>query len=182
MLLHSAKKPAKKTLNSLKKSDGQQMTELVLRLKKEELFDPHILFPHSELNSIIYDSVDAFVSKYGGSDIKLLIYSETISPMMQDVFREVYQMHYMDELQKTVRLLRRHKIRILFLMLISVCTFLFSSYLNSILPSETVMSYVIANISCFCLWETGYITFDTRDDVAEKKRIIQAMNAKIEFS
>ena len=49
------------------------------------------------------------------------------------------------------------------------------------LASDTILSYVILNISAFCLWEIGYTQFSTRNVVDEKKRIIRAMNAKIEF-
>lgn len=159
----------------------QEETELSLKLKKDELFDPYVLSPHSELNSIVYNSVDTFVGKFGGSELTLSIYTEPISPMVQDVFREVYREHYQDELRKVNRYLRRHYYRVLVLLVVSVLTFVISSQLTRLNPDETIISYVIANVSCFCLWEVGYTQFDTLDEADEKKRITRAMNATIEF-
>lgn len=160
---------------------GTEETELVLKLKKDELFDSYVLLPHSELNSIVYNCVDSFVEKYGGSELKLSIYTDPISPMVQDVFREVYHEHYVDELRKVNRYLKRHYYRVLVLLLVSVLTFVISSQLTRFNPDETIFSYVIANVSCFCLWEVGYTQFDTLDETDEKKRITRALNAAIEF-
>ena len=175
------KKRTDKAANPERQTAGQEETELVLKLKKDELFDPYVLSPHSELNSIVYNCVDVFVGKFGGSGLTLSIYTEPISPMTQDVFREVYREHYADELRKVNRFLKRHYIRVLVLLLISVLTFVLSSQLTKFNPDETIISYVISNVSCFCLWEVGYTQFDTLDEEDEKKRIIRAMNAKIEF-
>ena len=164
-----------------KQTVGTEETELVLKLKKDELFDPYVLSPHSELNSIVYNCVDVFVDKFGGNELTLSIYTDPVSPMVQEVFREVYYEHYLDELRKVNRFLKRHYYRVLVLLLVSVLTFVISSQLTRFNPDETIISYVIANVSCFCLWEVGYTQFDTLDEADEKKRITRAMNAKIEF-
>ena len=158
-----------------------QETELVLKLKKGELFDPFVLLPHAELNSIVYNSVDTFVGKYKGEDMTLSICTEPVSPMTQNVFREVYQSHYREELVKVNRYLRRHFIRAMILILVAVIAFLISRLLKTYNPNETILSYIILNISGFCIWEVGYTQFSTRNVVDEKKRITRALNAKIEF-
>ena len=168
-------------VNPDKLTAGAEETELVLKLKKDELFDTYVLLPHSELNSIVYHCVDTFVEKYGGTELTLTIYTDPITPMMQDIFREVYREHYLDELRKVNRFLKRHYYRVLVLILVSIVTFIISSQLTKFNPDETIISYVIANVSCFCLWEVGYTQFDTLDEADEKKRITRAMNAKIEF-
>lgn len=156
-------------------------TELVLKLKKEELFDPYVLLPHAELNSVVYHSVDAFVQKYQGTGMTLSICTDPVNTKIQKVFREVYQSHYREELLKVNRYLTRHFIRAAVLILVGVAAFLASRQLAKAGSSETVLSYVILNLSGFSLWEVGYTHFATRSIVDEKKRITRALNADIEF-
>ena len=158
-----------------------QEEELVLKLKKDELFDQYVLLPHSELNSTVYGCVDSFVEKYKGETLKLSICTGPVSTIIQDVFRDVYRSHYEDELQKVDRYLKRHYIRVIALIFVSIVAFFISSYLTGFNPEETIVSYVIANVSCFCLWEIGYTQFATHDVIDEKKRITRALNATIEF-
>ena len=164
-----------------KRISGAEETELVLKLQKDELFDPCVLLPHAEVNDSVYHYVDAFVQRYKGTELTLSIYSDSVNSMIQDIFREVYYAHYLDELQKVNLYLKRHYNRVFVLLMVSVLTFVISSQLTKLVPVETIVSYVIANVSCFCLWEVGYTQFDALDVLDEKKRIIRAMNAKIEF-
>ncbi len=156
-------------------------SELVLKLKKGELFDPYVLLPHAELNSIVYHSVDLFVEKYRGTEMTLSICTDALNPQIQDVFREVYCSHYQDELQRVNRYLHRHYTRILCLIILCVLTFLGSRLLAHFNPEETLFSYVILNISAFCIWEVGYTQFAARNVLDERKRILRALHAAIEF-
>ena len=156
-------------------------TELVLKLNKEELFNPYIFMPHAELNSIVYNSVDTFVEKYKGDDMKLFIYAKSINPMTQDVFREVYREHYEDEYKKVNRLVNRYRYKAIILVIIAVVAFIISRRIAKMTGGETIFSYILSNVSCFCIWEIGYTQFTTRDLADERKRILRAMNAKIVF-
>ena len=158
-----------------------QETELVLKLKKEELFDPHILLPHAELNSIVYKSVNTFVEKYKGKEMSLLVYSDPVNTLIQDSFREVYVSHYREELLKVNRYLMRHLVRTLALVAVGIIALVTGMSLTRRYSNETVLSYIILNISGFCLWEIGYTQFSIRNVVDEKKRITRALNARIEF-
>ncbi len=158
-----------------------QEKELVLKLKKEELFDPHVLLPHAELNSVVYDRVDSFVGKYKGTEMTLSIFTDPVSPQIQNVFREVYISHYTDELQKMNRYLRRFYVRVIVLIIISIIAILVGRALGRMSSEDTVLSYIVLNISGFCLWEIGYTQFSTRNGIEEKKRIIRALNARIDF-
>lgn len=158
-----------------------QETELVLKLKKEELFDPHILLPHAELNSIVYQSVNTFVEKYKGKEMSLLVYSDPVNTLIQDSFREVYASHYREELLKVNRYLMRHLLRTLALVAVGIIALVTGMSLTRRYSNETVLSYIILNISGFCLWEIGYTQFSIRNVVDEKKRITRALNARIEF-
>ena len=156
-------------------------TELVMKLNKDELFDQHVLLPHAELNSIVYSSVDTFVEKYQGEDMTLHICTNSVNPILQDVFREVYRSHYEDEYRKVSRSLKRHYYRVVVLLVISVIAFILSSWIAKFSSTETIVSYLVGNISCFCLWEVGYTQFSSLDLADERKRIIRAMNAEISF-
>ncbi len=158
-----------------------QETELVLKLKKEELFDQRILLPHAEVNRVVYTSVDGFVEKYKGEGMTLSILTDPVSPAIQDVFREVYRAHYQDEYQRVARYLKRHLIRSVSLFLVCIGAFLLSRWISKAASGDTIFSYVVGNISCFCLWEIGYTHFAMRDVMNEKERINRAMNAVIEF-
>ena len=160
-------------VNAGKSFTALQETELVLKLKKGELFDPYVLLPHAELNSIVYHSVDAFVEKYKGTDMTLSICTEPVNPMIQNVFRE--------ELLKVNKYLSRHHIRAIVLILIGIVAFLLSRLLTSINPNEMILSYILLTMSGFCLWEVGYTQFSTRNVVDEKRRIMRALNARINF-
>ena len=160
---------------------AMQESELVLKLNKGELFDQHVLLPHAELNKLVYLNVNSFVEKYRGEEMTLSICTESVSPVIQNVFRETYHSHYQDEYQKVNRYIKRHRIRAVVLLIVSIAAFILSSQLEKILPGETIFTYVIGNISCFSLWEVGYTQFASRDTVLERKRISRALNAKIEF-
>ena len=169
------------TVNEGENYTTLQETELVLKLKKEELFDPHVLLPHAELNSIVYNSVDTFVEKYKGTDMTLSICTDSVNLLIQDSFREVYLSHYREELLKVNKYLKRHFIRGFALIMVGVIAFLVSRLLTKYNPNETILSYILLNMSGFCLWEVGYTQFATRNVVDERKRITRALNAKIEF-
>ncbi len=165
-----------------KKSTALEETELVLRLKKEELFDQHVLLPHAELNEIVYSSVNNFVEKYLGTDLTLSIFSEPVNPVVQNTFREAYRAHYEDEDRKVTRYLKRRYLRGLVLLVFSLTAFIVSDRLGRSIPGYNVLLNVIANVGAFCLWEIGYTHFANRDALDEKKRIRRALNAKIEFN
>ena len=173
MMGYRRRKRNENTVNPGQNFTRLQETELVLKLKKSELFDPHVLLPHAELNSIVYQSVNTFVEKYKGNEMTLLIYTEPINTLIQDSFREVYVSHYREELMKVNRYLMRHFIRSLALILVGTLALFLGMTLTKHFSSETMLSYVILNISAFCLWEIGYTQFSTRNVVDEKKRIIR---------
>ena len=181
MLIYRKRNRADNEVSHGKKFTPMRETELVLKLKKEELFDPYILLPHAELNSAVYQSVDAFVQKYQGAGMTVSVCTDPVSPMIQDVFREVYRAHYREELLKVERYLTRHGIRAAALVVVAVAAFFLGRMLARTNPSETIFSYIVLNISGFCLWEVGYTQFAARNVLDEKRRISRALNAVIDF-
>ena len=53
--------------------------DLILHFDKDELFDHHVILPHSEVNPLVYETVDRFTNRYGGDKLNLTIYSGAIS-------------------------------------------------------------------------------------------------------
>ena len=164
-----------------KKPALKEEKELVLKLQKDELFDQNIILPHAELNSTVYNSVDTFVEKYKGDELTIMIMTKPLTPVIQDLFREVYRSHYQDEYNKVKRYLKRHYTRVVILLLIAVFTFVMSTQINKIIDEETIFSYLIGNVSCFCLWEVGYTHFDRSAASEREKLILRARDAEITF-
>ena len=155
----------------------EQEQELVLKIKKHELFDPHVLLPHAELNEVVYKSTNMFLEKYKGDKMKLTILTDPVSDATQNTFREAYLAHYRDEYNKVNRFLKRRLVRSIVLMIVSLTAFVIGAHVNG----YAVFLSVIVNMGAFCLWEVGYSQFAARDAIEEKRRIVRAMHAQIEF-
>ena len=155
--------------------------ELVLRLKKDELLNKHILLPHAEVNPIVYEAVNHFVEKSESPTILLTVMTDDVSVPIQDIFTESYRSHYEDEYQKTVRFLKRRYIRAAFLLLASILAFWLSGLLTNISLAPVYIVTILGQISVFCLWEIGYTHFARSDAAAERDRIVRARDAEIQF-
>ncbi len=163
------------------KAPAMEEDELVLRLRREELFDPHVLLPHAEMNEVVYRSVDQFVSKYKGKQMTLSIFSDPVNEAVQNTFREVYRAHYADEYQKINRYLKRRYYRVIALLLFSIGAFCLWKYLSVNEIGFDILYSIITNVGAFCLWEVGYTQFARKDAMDERARIERARDAKIEF-
>ena len=163
------------------KTPSMQEEELVLRLRKDELFDTHVLLPHAELNEIVYNSVDQFVGKYKGDRLTLSIFSEPVNEAIQNTFREVYRAHYTDEYQKVTRFLKRRYYRVVALLLVSIGSFCLWKFMSGKGLGSDILMTIITNVGAFCLWEVGYTQFARKDAMDERKRIERARDASIEF-
>ena len=167
--------------NAEKRFPARTEEELVLKLEKSELLDRHIILPHAELNSIVYDSVDRFIERYGGSSLKITIVSGPVSPDVQDVIRESYRAHYEDEYVKINRYLTRRYIRVISLIVISLVAFSLGTYLSTHFRNIEFLAGAATQLSIFCLWEIGYTHFDRSNASVQKKHIRRALNADIRF-
>ena len=45
------------------KDKQTKYAEIVLKLKKDEFFDPMVLLPHSEINAAVYEAVERFAER-----------------------------------------------------------------------------------------------------------------------
>ena len=83
------------------KKPVREEEELVLKLDKSEILDSHIILPHAELNELVYEAVNRFIERYGGSSLKITFVSGIVSEDVQDVIRESYRAHYLDVMRKS---------------------------------------------------------------------------------
>ena len=155
--------------------------ELTLRFDKDELFDPHVVLPHMEVNRFVYKTVDWFVDRYGGERLTLTIYSSEISESSRQIFRESFVSHYEDEYRRATLLLHRWYLRVVILILIGVSTYYVGMKLEASIKSLPFLITAIANISLFCIWEICNTDFKRRDTILQRKKIQRARDAEIRF-
>lgn len=159
----------------------RQEDELTIHLSKTELFDRVILLPHAELNAAVYHAVNQFTAKYTGNRLKLTIFCDPVSESLQNTFREVYAAHYRDEYRKVILYMRRRFMRVVMLIIAGLIAYFAVKYLSANTGESNFLIAAIANIGAFCLWEIGYTQFSWKDAEVERKRIVRAMEAEIEF-
>ena len=155
--------------------------DLTLHFAKDELFDHHVILPHSEVNPLVYETVDRFTSRYGGEHLNLTIYCGSISESSRQFFREAFVSHYEDEYRNATLYLWHWYTRIILLALIGVITYYVGVKLESVINSLPFTITAVANISLFCIWEICNTNFQRIDTVKERKKIKRARDAEIHF-
>ena len=155
--------------------------ELVLKLDKSEVLDPHTILPHAELNELVYTAVNRFIERYNGNTLNITIASGSFSPDLQDVIRESYRAHYQDEFVKINKYLTARYIRVVSLIVISLVAFTCGSYISNHFRNVEFLAGAATQLSVFCLWEIGYTHFDRSNASVQKKHILRALNANIQF-
>ena len=163
------------------RSPFEEQEELVLRLDSKELFDPHVLLPHAELNEVVYKCVNHFVSRYRGDKLTLSIFTDTDNEAVRSTFREVYRAHYEDEYQQINRHLKRRYVRLFILLAVSLTAFWLWDLLAENASGHHILLTIMTNVGAFCLWETAYTQFARQDALAERQRIMRARDAEIVF-
>ena len=155
--------------------------ELTLHFEKDELFDHHVILPHSEVNPLVYKSVDRFVDRYGGERLTLNIYSGAISKSAEQFFRESFVSHYEDEFRRCTTNLYQCYLRAFILVLVSVLSYYAGLRLKTRMASLPFLSTAIANISLFCIWEIYHTYFKQKDFQGDRKKVQRAKDAEICF-
>ena len=156
--------------------------DLTLHFAKDELFDHHVILPHSEVNPIVYETVDRFTDRYGGNRLTLTIYCGSISESSKQFFREAFVSHYEDEYRCLTLYLYHFYIRVVLLALIGVVTYYVGIKLEqTIVNSMPFLITAIANVSLFCIWEICNTDFKRRDTIKERNKIKRARDAEIRF-
>ena len=155
--------------------------DLILHFDKDELFDHHVILPHSEVNPLVYETVDRFTNRYGGDKLNLTIYSGAISKSTEQFFRESFVAHYEDEYRNASLSLYGWYLRVIVLALVGVLTYYVGIQLEANIERLPFLITAIANISLFCIWEICNTNFKRRETVRERKKIKRARDANIRF-
>ena len=154
--------------------------ELSLKIDREEMFDPYVLTPHNELNSVIYSAVDRWLKKTSPDELTLYIYSHNMHEVLQERVREIFREHYTDERGAMKRKLRYVYIRLL--ILTSVAMTLLSYQLNlSGQYGNNVIILVMGQFGAYFLWQIGDTLFDWLEKYRTMKQIKTALKADIVF-
>lgn len=153
---------------------------LSLRIDKTELFEPHVLVPHNELNEVVYHQVDRFLRKSVPKDLKLNIYSQPMHEALQERVREVYREHYTDEKEAMKRKLRYVYIRLGILLVVSL-TLLSYQFVMSREYGNNIILIVMGNFGAYFLWQIGDTWFDWLEKSRTMKQIETALKAEIVF-
>ena len=153
---------------------------LSLRIDKTELFEPHVLVPHNELNEVVYTQVDRFLRKSVPKQLKLNIYSQPMHEALQERVREVYKEHYIDEKLAMKRKLRYVYIRLGILLIVSL-TLLYYQFALSREYGNNIVLIVMGNFGAYFLWQIGDTVFDWLEKSRTMKQIDTALKAEIVF-
>ncbi len=113
--------------------------------------------------------------------MKQTIFCDPVSESLQNTFREVYAAHYRDEYRRVILSLRRCFMRVVMLIIAGLIAYFAVKYLSANAGERNFLIAAIAIIGAFCLWEIGYTQFSWKDAEVERKRIVRAMEAEIEF-
>lgn len=151
--------------------------ELVLKLKRNELFDPIVLSPHSEINSDIYNAVENFTTRTKNiSNLKITIFSPTIGKAIQEKFKELFFEHYKDEEDRIKIKIKAVSIKTIVLVLLALIILFVWFKL-----SNTILRELFGTLWAFNVWEASHTFIEALEAIHKKRRIISIKNAIIEF-
>lgn len=165
-------------LKRIRKTNNK--AELALKLQYDEMFDPMILAPHSEINVDIFEAVDRFSdSQTSLGTLKITIFIDQISAVIQEKFKEVYRAHYRDALRKAAYHIRLWYFKVALFVGISIFGIWLWMHTND---SNEVISNLIENFWAFTLWQIGYTFIDGTETWDEYRQAKYKKAAEIEFS
>ena len=161
-------------LNSKKRKKPQKLT---LKIRSEDMFDPMVITPHSEINGGIFARIDRFSTHAGiDSDFSIAIYTDTTLPIIQEKFRELFIEHYEDDLRTVKKKLGARYMMIFLFILLSTANIVLWNHLRG-----RVMLNVFQNVWAFMLWKIGDTFIDGIRVWQNYRRIINIKRAKITF-
>ena len=152
--------------------------ELILKVKKEEFFNPLVLAPHSEINKNIYEAVDNYafhLKKY--ENFKIIIFTNSSVNNIHEKFKELFYEHYTDECYK--RKLRFISLFKKTLILIAVALIILITWISF---KASIFRDLLATLWAFNVWEASHTMIEAIDVFRQYERISHIKNATIEFS
>ncbi len=167
-------------LKNAMKGNVSTTEELNLKIDKDDLLDSHVLTPHNELNSVIYDAVDRFLERSNPKKMVLCIHTQKFSDILQEKIKELYREHYHDEMKELGRQLKYVYFRIGILLFLAIFLLSFQIYfLNS--NDSSLPTVVIGSIGSYFLWKIGDVIFSWIELSRKTELIRTAYDADFAF-
>ena len=156
---------------------GSTTTEVCLKVPADDLFDTMIVAPHTEINGRIYTAIENITQhEIHAGNLKVAVYTDSRSTLIQEKFRELYRDHYHDVLKEA-----RHVVRLRFGLLF---LFLLISVINIVLWDRLTNDLLVAvgqNIWAFTLWKIGDTFIQAVTEWRNLTRFRMIRNAEIRF-
>lgn len=157
--------------------EASQGRRACIETQKDELFDPMVLLPHSEINAAVYEAVEQFAERQdAGADLLITIFSDGTGPLIQEKLRESFFEHYEDENRKLDRHIRGYLVKILILVLISGPAIFAWEHIR-----DDLLGILFETLWGFSLWEVGYTFTDNLNEWRAWRRIRRIRKASIQF-
>lgn len=155
----------------------KKTVRLTLKISAADMFDDMIVAPHNEINDRIFDNIDRFTRRgHFTGDLSIAIYTDSVSPIIQEKFRELFLEHYEDDLKEArAALIMRLMLLFLFIVLSVVNIALWEHLKGRLLLS------VFQNIWAFMLWKIGDTFIDGVQKWRNYRRIELIKQAEIRF-
>ena len=152
--------------------------ELVLKVKKEEFFNPLVLAPHSEINECIYAAVDNYsVHLKRSEDFNVVIFTSKTPKSIQEKFKELFHEHYVDECyKKRVRFRQLCKKTAILVGIALIVLLIWVSFKNS------VFRELWSTLWAFNVWEASHTAIEAFEVFKQYDKISHIKNANIEFT
>lgn len=159
------------------KKKTENNKELVLKLKKDEFFNPFILAPHNEVDSKVYEAVNDYSRHLRRHEtFKITIFTNTAEMTLHEKFKELFFEHYDDECHRTRLLFRSRVIKTTVLIIVSL--FILFLWYNL---SSTVFRELCGTLWAFNLWEAAHTFIEAIEHLHAYQRIRNIKNAPIDF-
>ena len=154
--------------------------ELALRLSYDQLFNPMILAPHTEINADVFETIDRFADhQIGYGNLNITIFIDHIGPAIRQKFLESYQEHYHDVQRKAVHEVQVWFFKVFLFIGISTAGMCFWRYGHG---GAGIFSSLIQNIWAFTLWQVGTTFVEGTVTWDFYRQVKYILNADIEFS
>lgn len=152
--------------------------ELILKVKKEEFFNPLILAPHNEINDNIYAAIDNYALHLKkGENFNIVIYTNCPKKGVQEKFKELFREHYADECYiKRVRFRHLCKKTLILLAVGTAILFIWIGF------KAYVFRELWATLWAFNLWEASHTAIEALETFKQHEKISRIKNANIEFT
>lgn len=161
----------------MKRYSKKYISDLVLKIKKEDLFDSMVLAPHNEINDKIFQAVENYQQQLKGFEtFKLILFTDITSKPLKEKFKELFKEHYEDENKRANKKLRHAAYKTIFLVILSIAI-LFTWYKLQ----DIIIRDLFGTLWAFNLWEASHYFLETMTHLHKKRALSNIKNIEINF-